>query len=231
MMSVSVTYPIIKSANYNELWQRCQVNVTYFNIGCHSIHLIDWHLIFCYVDLTRKQWLEARAPSQYKDCLSRYVDSQVKDETVTRIPIPVRRCLYIETAPCRLVPQIFTWWHNSLISNIYSAGEIYIYFHYFLPNFYDIEKTKNRILIVTLRWRLNGRDGGLNHQPRDCLLNRLFGRRSKKTSKLRVTGLCVGNSPGTGEFPAQMASYAEDVSIWWRHHDLCWRLSTTMPLS
>ena len=43
----------------------------------------------------------------------------------------------------------------------------------------------------------------------------------KKTSKLRVTGLCVGNSPGTGEFPAQMASYAENVSIWWRHHEWC----------
>ena len=42
--------------------------------------------------------------------------------------------------------------------------------------------------------------------------------RSKKTSKLRVTGLCVGNSPGTGEFPAQMANNAENVSIWWRHH-------------
>ena len=52
-----------------------------------------------------------------------------------------------------------------------------------------------------------------------CLLNRLFRRKSKKTSKLRVTGLCAGNSPGTGEFPAQMASYAENVSIWWRHHE------------
>ena len=69
-----------------------------------------------------------------------------------------------------------------------------------------------------LRCRHNGRDGGLNHQPHDCLLNRLFRRRSKKTSKLRVTGLCVGNSPGTGEFLAQMASNAETVSIWWRHH-------------
>ena len=28
-------------------------------------------------------------------------------------------------------------------------------------------------------------------------------RRSKKTSKLSVTGLCAGNSPVTGEFPAQ----------------------------
>ena len=44
---------------------------------------------------------------------------------------------------------------------------------------------------------------------------------SKKTSKLRVTGLCAGNSPGTGEFPAQGASNAENVSIWWRHRDLC----------
>ena len=40
-----------------------------------------------------------------------------------------------------------------------------------------------------------------------------------KTSELRVTGLCVGNSPGTGEFLTQMASNAENVSIWWRHHD------------
>ena len=32
------------------------------------------------------------------------------------------------------------------------------------------------------------------HQPRDCLLNRLFRRRSKKTSKLRVTGLCEGRN-------------------------------------
>ena len=40
----------------------------------------------------------------------------------------------------------------------------------------------------------------------------------KKTLKLRVIGLCVGNSPVTGEFPVQMTSNAEYVSIWWRHH-------------
>ena len=48
-----------------------------------------------------------------------------------------------------------------------------------------------------------------------------FKRRSKKTSKLRVTSLCAGNSPGTGEFPAEMASNAENVSIWWHHHVHC----------
>ena len=70
-----------------------------------------------------------------------------------------------------------------------------------------------------LQWRHNGLDSVSNHQPHDCLLNHLFRRRSKKTSKLRVTGLCEGNSPGTGEFPAQTASNAENVSIWWRHHE------------
>ena len=71
---------------------------------------------------------------------------------------------------------------------------------------------------MSLLWRHNGLDCVSNHQPHECLLNRSFGHRSKKTSKLRVTGLCVGNSPETGEFPAQMASNAENVSIRWRHH-------------
>ena len=31
--------------------------------------------------------------------------------------------------------------------------------------------------------------------------------------------LCAENSLVTGEFPAQMASNAENVSTWWRHHD------------
>ena len=35
----------------------------------------------------------------------------------------------------------------------------------------------------------------------------------RKASKLRTTGLCAGNSPETGKFLAQMASYAENVSI------------------
>ena len=69
--------------------------------------------------------------------------------------------------------------------------------------------------VFPLLWRHNGHGSVSNHH---CLLNRLFGCKSKKTSKLRVTGLCVGNSPGTGEFPTQMASNAENVSIWWRHH-------------
>ena len=72
--------------------------------------------------------------------------------------------------------------------------------------------------ILRIWQEAHGHDSVSNHQPHDCLLNRLFRRRSKKTSKLRVTGLCAGNSPGNGEFPAQVASNVENVSIWWHYH-------------
>ena len=58
-------------------------------------------------------------------------------------------------------------------------------------------------LVIPLHWRHHYHDGVSNHQPHNCLLNRLFRRRSKKTSKLRVTGLCVGKSPGPVNSPHQ----------------------------
>ena len=73
--------------------------------------------------------------------------------------------------------------------------------------------------LISLPWRHNDHDGVSNHQSHGCLLNRLFRRRSKKTSKLRVTGPLCGEFTGTGEFPAQRASNAEmflfdDVIMW-----------------
>ena len=72
-----------------------------------------------------------------------------------------------------------------------------------------------------LQWRHHECYGISNHQPHDCLISRLFRHRSKKTSKLRITGFCEGNPSVTGEFPAQRASNTENISIWWRHHNVC----------
>ena len=72
-----------------------------------------------------------------------------------------------------------------------------------------------RALAMPLQWRHNEHDGVSIH---DCSLNGLFRRRSKKTSKVRVTGLCAANSSVTGEFTAQRASNAENIFIWWRHY-------------
>ena len=71
------------------------------------------------------------------------------------------------------------------------------------------------IFIITLQWRHNDCNGASNHRRLEGLLDRLFGRRSKKTSKLHLTG------PVTGEFPAPRAS------IWWRHHGI-WSLVNSL---
>ena len=41
----------------------------------------------------------------------------------------------------------------------------------------------------------------------------------KNTWNLHVTGLCEGNPLVTGRFTSQKASNAENVFIWWRHHE------------
>ena len=71
----------------------------------------------------------------------------------------------------------------------------------------------------SLQWRHNERDGVSYHQPHDCLLKRLFRRKSKKTSKLRVTGLCGGihrwpvNSPHKWPVTQKMFPF-DDVIVY-----------------
>ena len=108
--------------------------------------------------------------------------------------------------------------------------------------------------VPTLQWRYNERTGVWNHRRLDCLLNRLIRHRSKKSSKLRVTGLCEGNPPITGDFPRkgsvtrkmfpfddiimqrvsidlghlnQYDSRRPDTAAWWMPHHtaLMWALS------
>ena len=110
-----------------------------------------------------------------------------------------------------------TTWQRWLVACIYHIYSFVVIFNNITSNqhlFLDVILTPVQFRFA-LQWRRNGRDGVSTHQNHHCFHNRLFGRRSKKTSKLRVTGLCPGNSPGTREFPAQMASNAENVSIWW----------------
>ena len=85
-------------------------------------------------------------------------------------------------------------------------------------------------LTITLHWRHNEHDGVSNHQHHNCLLNRLFKSRSKKTSKLHVTGLCEGNSPETGEFPTQrpvtrkMFPFDDVIMSWTKDGLVCWHI-------
>ena len=117
-------------------------------------------------------------------------------------------CVWHTSQKCLCIGYSYIFFVSNRVGCIARISHIVLKFHNF-PSLH---------MQVSLRWRHNGRDSVSNLQPHDCLLNLLFRRRSKNASKLSVTGLCAWNSPVTGEFPAQMASNVENVSIWWRHH-------------
>ena len=113
------------------------------------------------------------------------------------------RVIYILYFPCQLfTSKPLTCWISQIV--------------WLTPKWQQQVAAKVGLGRVPLQWRHNEHECVSNHQPHDCLLNRLFRRRSKIISKLCVTDLCEGNSPVTGEFPARRASNAENVSIWWR---------------
>ena len=65
--------------------------------------------------------------------------------------------------------------------------------------------------LITLQWRLNGCDGVSSHQPHDCLLKRLFRRRSKENIHApRHWPLWPVNSPYNWPVTLQMFSF-DDV--------------------
>ena len=92
---------------------------------------------------------------------------------------------------------------------LYYVHHLYVIFSDITLSFYQIicftDHDTNALPLKlnynSLRWRHNHHPAVSNHQPHGCLLNRLFRRRWKKTSKLRVTGLCAGNSPGPVNSP------------------------------
>ena len=82
---------------------------------------------------------------------------------------------------------------------------------------------------MSSQWRRNERDGVSNHQPHDCLLKRLFRRKSKKRSKLCVTGLVRGihrwpvNFPHKRPTTRKMFPFDDVIMHWLRIHPITWK--------
>ena len=133
---------------------------------------------------------------------------------------------YIFSQDITIDSMVSSWCLCSLVAHALCKGLIWNHYNTTVNwstnilILYQIQLYQVKSFILdTLQWRHNEGHGISNLQPHDCLLNRLFKAQIKETSKLGVTGLCEGNSPVTSEFPAQRASNAENVSIWWRHHE------------
>ena len=83
-----------------------------------------------------------------------------------------------------------------------------------------LDPSKHYIYHITLKWHHDVRDGVSNHQPHDCLLNRLFRCRSKTTSKLCVTGFVRGihrwpvNSPHKRPVTRKIFPFDDVIMIW-----------------
>ena len=67
----------------------------------------------------------------------------------------------------------------------------------------------------TLQWRHNDHGGVSNHQHQ-AFMHAL----NKENIKAPRHWPLGGEFTGTGEFRAQRTSNAENVSIWWRHHEI-----------
>ena len=79
----------------------------------------------------------------------------------------------------------------------------------------------------SLQWRHNEHDGFSNHRRPGSLLKRLFRRRSKKTSKFRVTGLCERNPPVTGGSPHKGPVTREWIGFSSHQTVSCWQFGIT----
>ena len=109
-----------------------------------------------------------------------------------------------------LTTLLFRWWIEYTISiQCFELNELRLKIRFFCVH---------KLAYCALQCRHNGRDGVSNHQLHDCLFNHILKVLIKENIKAPRSWLCAENSPVTGEFPAQRASNAENVSIWWRHH-------------
>ena len=117
---------------------------------------------------------------------------------------------------------IYIYIYNEYIKNIYTKKYIYIQ-RIYIKKIYIYKY----IYIHTINHSILSR---FCKSPTSRLFTQILCRhRSKKTSKLCVISLCVGNSPMTAEFLAQRVSNAENVSIVWRHH--VWYFSSSRSLT
>ena len=112
------------------------------------------------------------------------------------------------------------WWYCSRLWYLWKQCQ---------PNVSNVAPNHQyKIVALTLHFHHNESDGVSNHQLHYCLLNHLFRHRSKKTLKLCITGICMGNSLVTSEFTSQRASNVENVSIWWCHHRIVFSICTVI---
>ena len=133
------------------------------------------YLTDIYLSMTRPQSVISGEDMWYKQASHAWISHYIL--------VNATKCMYLSV---HVLDTSFCFSHTHIITQKCSSGQ---------------PLGCPKYCVWSLQWRHNGHNGISHHQPHDCLLNCLFKRRSKKTWKLRVTGLCAGNSLVTGKFP------------------------------
>ena len=128
---------------------------------------------------------------------------------------------------CKYVPQTLT---DVIITSV-DVCRIYLLTHaiylHLMVHVDVISYPRNGPQTANVIWHWHYQAGNLLPHYGDVIMSAMASQitsltvvcsNANETPKLRVTGLCTGNSPVTGEFPAKRACNEENVSIWWRHH-------------
>ena len=131
--------------------------------------------------------------------------------------------MYQSLNPRKNTPHISPWRASYGVSFVnilekfdrYNGTALYVSISYSRGGRIGLRQPDNK---QSLQWHYNDSDIVSNHQPHDCLLNRLFKAQIRENIKaLRHWPLC-GEFTGGRWIPRRKASNAENVSIWWRHH-------------
>ena len=143
------------------------------------------------------------------------------------IPYLVSLWLPFYNAQSQKIPRvnlnIVLLWHFITLIKLQQSS--YVTLSRPLPSLIFVVRHNNIVVSCTLQWPHNECDGVSNHRRLDCLLDRLFRCKSKKTSKLRATGFCQGNSrwpansPHIGPVTRIMYPFDDVIMIISRHWD------------
>ena len=135
-----------------------------------------------------------------------------------------RKWWYFESFSCYSICSHYywiTWWHVfEHAASIYpsywctTCGCIFVSHHYFHYDDVIMGGIASQITSLTFVYSTVYSDADRSKHQSSTTLAFVWG---------------IHRGPGTGEFSAQMASNAENVSIWWRHHAI-WKRHGGKPL-
>ena len=122
-----------------------------------------------------------------------------------------------------LVPGIFSYiWYVTAIHNVFVCGK------WTSPN--AIRLPASTVITTnfdkSLQWRHNEHDSVSNHQPHNCLLNRLFRRRSKSLAFVRGIHWWLVNSPNKWPVMRKMFPFDDVIIFSSKFRWLTWYMIT-----